>query len=62
MTTPLAGYQYLVERGLTDETIREMQAICLTKEPTEEENALFKRYMRESRQAASPDIHIASCL
>ena len=56
MTTLLAGYQYLVERGLTEETIREMQAVCLTKEPSEEENILFKRYMRESRQATSGDI------
>ena len=48
-----AGYTYLKERGLTDETIREMQPVFLTKEPTEEENALFKRYMRESRQKNS---------
>ena len=36
MNTLAAGYAYLQGRGLTDETIREMQAICLTKEPSEE--------------------------
>ena len=49
MNTLAAGYVYLQERGLTDETIREMQPIFLTPTPDETELQAYRDYLRESR-------------
>lgn len=48
MSNP-AGQTYLEARGLTPDTIAEMQPIYLTPEPDADQDAAYKVYLRESR-------------
>jgi len=55
MTTP-AGQIYLEERGLTPDTIAEMQPVYLTPEPDDDQDAAYKTYLREARTDHKGDV------
>lgn len=55
MSEPSAGLTYLIDRGLTPETIAEMQPVCLTPTPDAAENDAYRTYLREARQDRAGD-------